>query len=242
MEAIWDELSEDMLNPLVQKALDNGRVPIGYTCHFAPMPLLSVGKLFPLAMRAPGASTTELADVYLSSVICAYTRSLQEFHMQGSYYFMGGWVIPCACDHIRRLNDHLDMLKTPEDTYFNYCLDVPRKDGDLWVDYYAKELRNLASKLEAHFGVKIDEKSLKEEIVKITLAVSIVCLVFLFHLPSALVVILTLPLAIILSFILMYYLGITSNVMSLSGIAIAIGTMVDAAIIIIKNAHKRLKD
>ena len=166
MEAIWDELSEDMLNPLVQKALDNGRVPIGYTCHFAPMPLLSVGKLFPLAMRAPGASTTELADVYLSSVICAYTRSLQEFHMQGSYYWMGGWVIPCACDHIRRLNDHLDMLKTPEDTYFNYCLDVPRKDGQTWVDYYTAELHNLAGKLEAHFGVKIDDESLRAEIVK----------------------------------------------------------------------------
>ena len=120
MEAIWDELNEDMLNPLVQKALDSGRAAVGYTCSFAPIPLLSVGRLFPVAMRAPGASTTELADVYLSSVICAYTRSLQEFHMQGSYYWMGGWVIPCACDHIRRLNDHLDMLKTPEDTYFNF--------------------------------------------------------------------------------------------------------------------------
>ncbi|HQP32267.1 MAG TPA: efflux RND transporter permease subunit, partial [Deltaproteobacteria bacterium] len=73
--------------------------------------------------------------------------------------------------------------------------------------------------------------TLKEEIVKLALAVAVVCLVFLFHLPSALVVILTLPVAIIVSFILLYYLGITSNIMSLSGIAIAIGAMVDASII-----------
>ena len=54
--------------------------------------------------------------------------------------------------------------------------------------------------------------------------------------------ILTLPFAIIMSFICMYYLGITSNIMSLSGIAIAIGAMVDAAIIMVENAHKRLEE
>jgi len=84
--------------------------------------------------------------------------------------------------------------------------------------------------------------TLKDEIVKLTVAVSVVCVVFLFHLPSALVVILTLPVAIIMSFICMYYLGVTSNIMSLSGIAIAIGAMVDASIIMVENAHKKLED
>jgi Cu(I)/Ag(I) efflux system membrane protein CusA/SilA len=84
--------------------------------------------------------------------------------------------------------------------------------------------------------------TLKEEIFKLGLAVSVVCLVFLFHLPSALVVILTLPIAILISFICMYYLRISSNIMSLSGIAIAIGAMVDASIIMVENAHKKLED
>jgi copper/silver efflux system protein len=84
--------------------------------------------------------------------------------------------------------------------------------------------------------------TLKEEIFKLSIAVSIVCIVFLFHLPSALVVILTLPVAIILSFICMLYLGVTSNIMSLSGIAIAIGAMVDASIIMVENAHKKLEE
>jgi Cu(I)/Ag(I) efflux system membrane protein CusA/SilA len=83
--------------------------------------------------------------------------------------------------------------------------------------------------------------TLKDEIIKLAVAVSIVCLVFLFHLPSALVVILTLPVAIIMSFVCMYYLGVTSNIMSLSGIAIAIGAMVDASIIMVENAHKKLE-
>src|SRR5208282_1822404 len=84
--------------------------------------------------------------------------------------------------------------------------------------------------------------TLKEEIVKLAIAVSVVCIVFLFHLPSALVVILTLPVAIVMSFILMYYMGVTSNIMSLSGIAIAIGAMVDASIIMVENAHKKLEE
>ncbi|MCG2823202.1 MAG: CusA/CzcA family heavy metal efflux RND transporter, partial [Desulfobulbaceae bacterium] len=84
--------------------------------------------------------------------------------------------------------------------------------------------------------------TLTEELLKISLAVSVVCLVFLFHLPSALVVIFTLPVAIIVSFICMYYLGVTANIMSLSGIAIAIGAMVDASIIMVENAHKKLEE
>ncbi|MDH4231944.1 MAG: CusA/CzcA family heavy metal efflux RND transporter, partial [Nitrospirota bacterium] len=84
--------------------------------------------------------------------------------------------------------------------------------------------------------------TLKEEILKLTIAVSAVCIVFLFHLPSAFVVILTLPIAIIISFICIYYLGVTSNIMSLSGIAIAVGAMVDASIIMVENAHKKLED
>ncbi|HTG00521.1 MAG TPA: CusA/CzcA family heavy metal efflux RND transporter [Nitrospirota bacterium] len=85
-------------------------------------------------------------------------------------------------------------------------------------------------------------KTLRDEVIKLGLAVSIVCIVFLFHLPSALVVILTLPVAILISFVCMYYLRISSNIMSLGGIAIAIGAMVDASIIMVENAHKKLED
>ncbi|HTE87811.1 MAG TPA: efflux RND transporter permease subunit, partial [Terriglobales bacterium] len=82
---------------------------------------------------------------------------------------------------------------------------------------------------------------LKEKLVEESIIVSVVTLVFLFHLRSALVAILILPVAILLAFIPMAYLRITSNIMSLGGIAIAIGAMVDAAIVMVENAHKRLE-
>jgi Cu(I)/Ag(I) efflux system membrane protein CusA/SilA len=70
--------------------------------------------------------------------------------------------------------------------------------------------------------------------------VTIICLVFLFHARSALVVMIVLPLSVLLSFIAIRYLGLSSNIMSLGGIAIAIGELADAAIVLIENAHVRL--
>jgi Cu(I)/Ag(I) efflux system membrane protein CusA/SilA len=82
---------------------------------------------------------------------------------------------------------------------------------------------------------------LREKLVEESVIVSLVAVVFLFHLRSALVAILILPVAVLLAFIPMSYLKITSSIMSLGGIAIAIGAMVDAAIVMVENAHKRLE-
>jgi Cu(I)/Ag(I) efflux system membrane protein CusA/SilA len=73
------------------------------------------------------------------------------------------------------------------------------------------------------------------------LVVALVCAVFLFHLRSALVAIVSLPLGILVAFIVMHQQGVNANVMSLGGIAIAIGAMVDAAVVMIENAHKHLE-
>ena len=84
--------------------------------------------------------------------------------------------------------------------------------------------------------------TLRNEIIMLLISVSVVCIVFLYHLPSALIVILTLPGAILISFIFLYYFNLTSNIMSLSGIAISIGVLVDASIIMVENAHKKLEE
>jgi Cu(I)/Ag(I) efflux system membrane protein CusA/SilA len=83
--------------------------------------------------------------------------------------------------------------------------------------------------------------TLREKLIEESIVVALVCLVFLWHIRSALVAIITLPIAIILSFIPMWWMHVTSNIMSLGGIAIAIGAMVDSAIVMIENAHKGLE-
>ena len=84
-------------------------------------------------------------------------------------------------------------------------------------------------------------ETLKHTLLEESLIVALVCIVFLFHVRSALVAILMLPVGILIAFIVMRWLDLNSNIMSLGGIAIAIGAMVDAAIVMIENAHKHLE-
>ncbi|HLB58643.1 MAG TPA: efflux RND transporter permease subunit, partial [Bdellovibrionota bacterium] len=83
--------------------------------------------------------------------------------------------------------------------------------------------------------------TLKHDLVLEMIIVSFVILIFLMHIPSSLIPIVTLPLAVLMSFIPMYFMKISSNIMSLGGIAIAIGAMVDAAIVVVENAHKHME-
>ncbi|WP_455206135.1 efflux RND transporter permease subunit [Kaarinaea lacus] len=83
--------------------------------------------------------------------------------------------------------------------------------------------------------------NLRDKLVEEFIVVAIVCLIFLFHLRSALVAIVILPLGIVTAFIVMQWQGINANIMSLGGIAIAVGAMVDAAIVMVENAHKHLE-
>ena len=83
--------------------------------------------------------------------------------------------------------------------------------------------------------------TLREKLIEESIVVALVCVLFLWHVRSSLVAIVTLPIAIILSFIPMWWMNLTSNIMSLGGIAIAIGAMIDSAIIMIENAHKELE-
>jgi Cu(I)/Ag(I) efflux system membrane protein CusA/SilA len=84
-------------------------------------------------------------------------------------------------------------------------------------------------------------KTLEHKLIEESIVVALVCVLFLLHLRSAFVAIVILPLAVLISFVVMYAQGISSNIMSLGGIAIAVGAMVDAVIIMIENAHKHIE-
>ncbi len=84
--------------------------------------------------------------------------------------------------------------------------------------------------------------TLKRDLIEEAIIVSLVILIFLFHFRSALIPILTLPIAVIASFVPMYYLQVSSNVMSLGGLALAIGVLVDAAIVMVENGYRQLSE
>jgi Cu(I)/Ag(I) efflux system membrane protein CusA/SilA len=83
--------------------------------------------------------------------------------------------------------------------------------------------------------------NLREELLLEMVIVSLVILIFLWHIPSAIIPIVTIPVSVVLAFIPMYFMGVTSNIMSLAGIAISIGVLVDGAIVEVENAYKKLQ-
>ena len=83
--------------------------------------------------------------------------------------------------------------------------------------------------------------NLREKLIEEFIVVALVCALFLWHVRSALVAILTLPIGVLAAFIVMRFQGVNANIMSLGGIAIAVGAMVDAAVVMIENAHKRIE-
>ncbi|MGZ5135015.1 MAG: efflux RND transporter permease subunit, partial [Flavitalea sp.] len=82
--------------------------------------------------------------------------------------------------------------------------------------------------------------TLKNAVIEEIIVVSIVLLIFLLHIRSALVVVITIPLSVLIAFIMMKWFGITSNIMSLAGVAIAVGDLVDAGIVMVENAMKSI--
>ncbi len=89
--------------------------------------------------------------------------------------------------------------------------------------------------------IKRAVNNLAEKLIEEFIVVALVCLLFLFHIRSAFVAIVSLPLGILAAFIVMRYQGVNANIMSLGGIAIAVGAMVDAAVVMIENAHKHIE-
>lgn len=154
-------LLEQPLNDLALDARGRGDRLIGYTCSYVPEPLIGVPGLVPVRTRAPGVSGTPLADTYLSSVLCSYTRSILEFAMDGHYNDLDGWVFASSCDHLRRLYDNLAYLENP---LSNYIIDLPHKITGPAADWFHRELKTLADALAADFGVDTGPAALKASI------------------------------------------------------------------------------
>jgi len=157
----FEALLESPQNSLVEQAVAAGRIPIAYSCSFVPEALLMADRLFPLRLHATGVAGTEIADNYLSSFICSYTRSLLEFAFDDRYDLVQGWVFVPSCAHMQRLCDNLEYLKKPA---LSHVIDVPRKVNETTTAWLTEELTMLRNRLAEHFGADMSDRSLMRAI------------------------------------------------------------------------------
>jgi Cu(I)/Ag(I) efflux system membrane protein CusA/SilA len=173
----------------------------------------------PLKVSAAGTPVT-IGDIARVQIVPDFRRGIAELNGEGEV--AGGVIVVRAGADTRSVIDavkaKLEELKPSLPPGVEV---VPVYDRSGVID---RAVENLWEKLGEEF-----------------LVVAIVCVVFLLHLRSALVAIITLPLGVLAAFIVMYFQGINANILSLGGIALAIGAMVDAAVVMIENAHKKLE-
>lgn len=162
----FEAIIETPKNELIEKAVADGRVPIGYNCYPVPRPLLSVGKAFPVRMRAPQIQNTELADFYMSSVICSYARSLLETGLTDGYEFLDAMIFSSSCQHIIKCCHNMEkkQVNVNKEKFFIHMLDAPQKVSDIYIDLYADNLKKAAAKISENLGIDINDDTLRQAI------------------------------------------------------------------------------
>ncbi|MBT9567970.1 MAG: efflux RND transporter permease subunit [Thiobacillus sp.] len=182
--------------------------------------LKNVADFRAIPLRLAGVTPVTLGDVAHIQLGPEMRRGIGELNGEGEV--VGGVVVlrsgKNARETIAAVRAKLDTLKASLPAGVEI---VPTYDRSQLID---RAIDNLSRKLIEEFIV-----------------VALVCAVFLWHLRSSLVAIISLPLGVLIAFIVMRHQGINANIMSLGGIAIAIGAMVDAAVVMIENAHKKIE-
>ncbi len=164
--AFFEDLLKTSKNTLIDKAVQEGRVPIGYNCYTVPEPLLAVGKLFPVCLRAPEVSSTETANYYMSSFNCSYSRSIFQSGVDGNLDFLGGVVFAASCMHIQRTEHNFEITKLDDgnEKYVYHVLDTPRKIFPGSVEAMVADLKVVAAKLAQSYDVDMSEAAVTKAI------------------------------------------------------------------------------
>ncbi len=181
----------------------------------------SIGDISALAVGSDGMGTPiYVRDIARVELVPDMRRGVAEFNGEGEV--TGGIVV------VRYGQNVMDVIERVKTKLRESQAGVP-EGVDVVVTYDRSDL------------IRRSIDTLRHTLIEELIIVSLVILIFLWHVPSAIIPIVTIPIAVILSFIPMYASGVTANIMSLGGIAIAIGAMVDAAIVVVEQTHKKLE-
>lgn len=159
--SLFDEIISSPLNQLMEQAIEEEKIPIGYTCSYIPRVILSAKNLVPFRVFAPGVASTEMADMYLPSTICSYTKSILDFAMNGYYDFLKGWVLTSSCQHMNRFFDNLKHTVHPP---FIKIIDLPNRISPSAIQWMMAELNALIEDLQTHFQITLSDEDLYEAI------------------------------------------------------------------------------
>lgn len=170
----FENLLQQANNELVQKAKEDGKFAIGYTCYFMPEVLLDLPGCFSVRLRAPGCTSPDIATYYLSARTCHYARSLFERALEGGFNFLDAQMATETCTATCRFQEHLqqkglssvdDMKIIQNDNFFCEFTDVPFKNNENGYEHYREQLQyHVLDKLREKLGIDTSDEALMKTI------------------------------------------------------------------------------
>jgi len=161
-----EDLLQVAFNDLVREAKNEGRLALGYTCHFMPEVLLDLPGCFSVRLRAPKSTSPDMATYYMSNRTCPYGRSLLERALEGGFNFLDAQMATETCTVTCRFQEHLQMMNVVNNPNF-FCefIDVPFKTNANSIDHYEQQLRtHVLDKLKEKYGVDTSDAALLKSI------------------------------------------------------------------------------
>lgn len=164
----FETLLSEVKNELVSKALDEGKLALGYSCYYIPEPLMNLGNCFSSRMRAPGTTDTAIATYYMSEKTCPYSRSILERAIEGGYNFYSALLSTETCGMMNRCHEHFEMLNLVSDVndkFFVAHVDSPFITKDYAIDHYERQLqKHILNRLHEVYDVDISDDSIRKAI------------------------------------------------------------------------------
>lgn len=162
----FEHLLDDANNELVRKAQEEGRKCVGSVCYQVPEPLINLGNVFGVRLRAPKTGSLEMGTYYMTSFLCEFSRALLERALEGGYQFLDCILAPDGCTMINRCVENMELLKINDkpDFFYQY-LEVPMKDDQNALNLYIGQCKEKVLKpLHDKFGVDISDKALRKSV------------------------------------------------------------------------------
>ncbi|MFH1436666.1 MAG: 2-hydroxyacyl-CoA dehydratase family protein [Pseudomonadota bacterium] len=158
-------LAASHTNSSIESWKKQGGKVVGYLCSHVPVEILHAAGILPVRLRAPGCTSTTMADSYLSHLNCTYVRSCLELILTGEYNFLDGIVFTNGCDHGRRLYDVIREAHERPNLPFMHFFCVPRTTkSEAIAKWFSGEIENFRQSVEQAFDVSIPAIALKNAI------------------------------------------------------------------------------
>jgi len=164
----FENLLQEANNTLVQQAVADGKLALGYTCYYIPEVLLKLEGCFPVLLRAPRSSSPDIATYYMTNRNCPYTRCILERALEGGYNFLSALFGSETCAAMERAQEHFFLLNpVKNDKFFVTILDGPIKDDKTSLDFYEDQVRlKVLEPLRDRCGIDTSEEALHRAIEK----------------------------------------------------------------------------